>query len=193
MALSLLFGEDVNAEFLEHIKPVDYACYEQKYWGELPAAQARYRKNPRSFVFVMDDAAQETPRVAGYINFFPCEEGLYQDNVFRSPVIRDDDISPDEVAPWRHDANHVYIFSLAIHPDYQDCGAIKLLTRGFKDCLRRLEGEGYPISDVDGTTISPHGSRAARRWGFRKNRDLLDGTESYLLEGEALRAFLSGE
>lgn len=198
MGFSVVFGEDVDEDFLEGIKPVDYACYDRKYWGQLPAAQARYRKNPRSYVFVTDDDSASDggsgpASVAGYINFFPCEEGLYLDNVLRSPVIRDDDIRPEEVAPWRHEANHVYVYSLAIHPDYQNTDAIKVLTRGFRDCLRRLEGEGFPISDIDGTTISPHGSKAARRWGFRKNRDLADGTQSYLLDGSALRAFLEGD
>ena len=67
--------------------------YEPEYWGDPRNTQARYLKNRRSFVFVLDAGSD---RLAGYLNFFPCERGLYLDNLSRSPVIRDDDITPDE-------------------------------------------------------------------------------------------------
>ena len=104
MAYKVLFGEDVNEAFLAKLDEVDDACYEPEYQGELEKTVARWKKNPRQFVFVLDE---DTQRLVGYLNFFPCEQGLYEDNISRSPIIRDDDISPDEVAPWSAEENHV--------------------------------------------------------------------------------------
>ena len=137
MGFRVLFGEDVDEAFLYKLNRIDEACYEPKYWGEMENTLLRFRKNPRSFVFVLDDASDE---LAGYINFFPCEQGLYEDNLFASPVIRDDDITPDEVAPYRVDENHLFIISLCVHPDYQGGECIKLLSNSFIDYLLKPFG-----------------------------------------------------
>ena len=96
MSFTVRFGEEVDAAYLDKLVPVDQACYSEEYWGDPQKTVDRYLKNRRSFVFVEDD---ETGRLAGYINFFPCEEGLYLDNLERCPVIRDDDILPERRRP----------------------------------------------------------------------------------------------
>ena len=68
MALQLLFGDDVDVSFLDRLVEVDHACYEPEYWGDPRNTQARYLKNRRSFVFVLDAGSD---RLAGYLNFFP--------------------------------------------------------------------------------------------------------------------------
>ena len=138
MTYTVLYGEDVDVPFLDRLVAVDHACYEPAYWGDPANTVARYERNRRSFVFVVDD---ESGRLAGYVNFFPCELGLHQDNVSRSPVIRDDDIAPDEVAQYRTDENHLFVLSIAVHPAYQDGEVIRLLTDGFVGYLRRLRDD----------------------------------------------------
>ena len=187
MTFSVLYGEDVDVAFLSKLDPVDEACDEPKYWGEAANTIARYEKNRQQFVFVLDDATQE---LAGYINFFPCEEGLYKDNLSECDYIRDDDITPDEVAPYRHDENHLFIISLCVHPRYQGGGVIKLLTDGFIAYLNRLEEQGYPITDIIGTAVSPHGKKALRNMLFRELRQLSDGNTVFICDDTHLEKLL---
>lgn len=190
MSFTVRFGEEVDAAYLDKLVPVDQACYSEEYWGDPQKTVDRYLKNRRSFVFVEDD---ETGRLAGYINFFPCEEGLYLDNLERCPVIRDDDILPEEVAPYRTDANHLFVISLAVHPDYQGTEVIKLLSNGWVEYLNRLESEGLPITDIMGTAVSPHGKKALANYLFREVRTLEDGNTVYICDGKLLRHLLAGQ
>ncbi len=190
MSFTVRFGEEVDAAYLDKLVPVDQTCYSEEYWGDPQKTVDRYLKNRRSFVFVEDD---ETGRLAGYINFFPCEEGLYLDNLERCPVIRDDDILPEEVAPYRTDANHLFVISLAVHPDYQGTEVIKLLSNGWVEYLNRLESEGLPITDIVGTAVSPHGKKALVNYLFREVRTLEDGNTVYICDGKLLRHLLAGQ
>lgn len=190
MAYEILFGDQVDVAFLDKLVPVDRACYEEAYWGDPQRTVDRFLKNRRSFVFVVDPANGD---VAGYINFFPCEEGLYQDNLFRSPVIRDDDIRPDEVAPYRSDANHLFIISMAVHPRYQGTEVIRLLSGGFIDCLNQLRDEGFPVTDIMGTAVSDDGKKALRTYRFREVRTLDDGNVVYLCDGKLLDKLMAND
>ena len=190
MGYRIVRGEDVDSAFLEKLVPVDQACYEPAYWGELANSVARFEKNRQSFVFVVDDADD----VAGYINFFPCEPGLYEDNVFTGSVIRDDDITPDEVAPYRTDSNHLFVLSLAIRPQDQGTDAIKLLTSGFVEYLNYLQDEcGYPITDIAATAVSDDGRKALCNMLFREVRTLSDGNVVYLCDEKRLGKLLAGD
>ena len=102
----ILHGTDVDVFYLKKLDYVDHACYEEKYWGDEYNTIMRYEKNPDSYIFIED---LETGNLAGYLNFFPCEDKLYQDNLWRSEVIRDDDIMPEEIAEYRAEGNHLFI------------------------------------------------------------------------------------
>ena len=74
MELRILRGEDFGKEnypggvraFLDDkIMGMDRAVYPPEYAGCIENMDARYRKNPRSFVCVMDGE-----KLAGYVNFF---------------------------------------------------------------------------------------------------------------------------
>lgn len=186
----ILHGEDVDASYLQKLDRVDEACYEEKYWGEAINTIRRYEKNPRSFIFVED---LETGNLAGYLNFFPCEEGLYQDNLWRTQVIRDDDITPEEVADYRTEGNHLFILSLAVHPDYQGTEVIRLMSNDFIAYLNHLQDEGYPVTDIAATAVSVHGKKALRNYMFRQLRMLEDGNTVFLCDGPRLQKLLAGD
>ncbi|MBO4351907.1 MAG: hypothetical protein J5818_00250 [Eggerthellaceae bacterium] len=191
MSFSIVRGEEVDVGYLDALVRIDQACYEPAYWGDPANMAARFEKNRQSFVFVVDDDADD---VAGYINFFPCEQALYEENVFTGAVIRDDDITPDEVAPYRTDENHLFVLSLAIHPDYQGTDVIKLLTSGFVDYLNYLQDEcGYPITDISATAVSADGRKALRNMLFREVRTLSDCNVVYLCDEKRLGKLLAGD
>ena len=190
MGMHIVRGEEVEASFLDALVSIDQTCYEPSYWGDPANTVARFLKNRQSFVFVVDDS----DGVVGYINFFPCEEGLYEDNVWTGSVIRDDDISPDEVACYRTDENHLFVLSVAILPSYQDGEAIKVLTKGFVEYLNYLQDEcGYPITDIAATAVSDQGRKALRNMLFRQVRTLSDGNVVYLCDEKRLGKLLAGD
>ena len=82
MELRILRGEDFGKEnypggvraFLDDkIMGMDRAVYPPEYAGCIENMDARYRKNPRSFVCVMDGE-----KLAGYVNFFPVSKEMWQ-------------------------------------------------------------------------------------------------------------------
>ena len=87
MSFQILWGEDFAPGFLEKIMEIDRIVYKSEYVGELSKMQARYHRNPRTFVCVMDGE-----RVAGYINFFPVVQALWDEITETGMKIRDDDI-----------------------------------------------------------------------------------------------------
>lgn len=172
MNYSLLTGEMFEEDFLENVMAADRVVYESEYQGVLENMVARYRKNRRTFVCVMDG-----DHLAGYINFFPMTEALYQDIVFDSQQIRDDDITPEEVDIYRNDApNRLFIISVVILPQYRKTKeAIVALTDGFIDYLNRLQEEGYAVESIYGTAVSEDGLKALRNLLFVQKRTLEDG------------------
>lgn len=167
----LKYGEDVTEEFVYKIAPIDQACYKAEYMGQAINSVIRYRKNKRTFVFVCN----EKNELVGYINFFPCGKALTDDIMWKCDHIRDDEISPDEITEYDKDENHLYMLSVAIHPDYQGTDVIKIMTKGYRDYLDRLESEGYPITDIMASAVSSDGIRFLERNGFKRVRELSDG------------------
>ena len=146
MEYKILTGEDFGEEFLEKIMEVDRECYAGEYVGELSNMQARYRKNPKSFVCVMDGE-----HVAGYMNFFPVVNELWEDIVETGMTIRDDDISPEEVEVFSEGKLHnIYILSVAIREKYRDKKqdgkpVVQILTDAVISYLNKLQKQGYVL------------------------------------------------
>ena len=184
------YGTDVDIFYLKKLDYVDQTCYEEKYWGDEFNTIRRFEKNSDSYIFVED---METGNLAGYLNFFPCEDKLYQDNLWRSEVIRDDDIEPEEIAEYNADENHLFIMSLAIHPDYQGTEVIRMLSDEFIGWMNRKETDGFPITDIAATAVSTHGKKALTNYLFRQIRVMGDGNTVYLCDGVRLRKLLAHE
>ena len=172
-------GEEVDAEFVYKIRPVDVACYKEEYQGVAENSVIRFTKNQKTFVFVCN----ENDDVVGYINFFPCEENLYRDIISECDHIRDDEILPEEVAEYNDRENHIYILSVAIHPDYQGTEVIKIMTKAYEGYLEKIEKEGLPITDITASAVSSDGIRFLERCGFSQYRELPDGNRVFMKKG----------
>lgn len=187
MAYEILKGEQMGLAFLPRIMEIDRICYEAEYVGELSQMEARYKRNPRSFVCVMDG---EKP--VGYINFFPVGDALWEEITETGMKIRDDDIMPEEMADYSADKlNHLFVISVAVLPDYQkDKAVIMTLTDGFIDYLNALEAEGYKIGGIAGTAVSEGGQKFLRSRMFGLYREIEDGNKVYLCQGDYLKKLL---
>lgn len=177
MEFKIITGEEFDSSFLPRVMDIDKKVYEGSCVGNLENMIARYEKNPKSFVCVMDT---ETGRLAGYINFFPCTDDLYYDIVEDCPFMRDDDITPDEIADYQPKGNHLFIISIAIDPDYQDkTDTMKVLSKGFINYLNRIN-QDYRIEDLTATAVSPDGKKALTNFLFRQLR-ILEQDHGYIV------------
>ena len=190
MAYQVLYGEELGVDFLPQIMDIDCACYSAEYAGELEKMVARYEKNPQSFVCVADEG-----RAIGYINFFPVTPVLWEEIVETGMRIRDDDITPDEVADYsKEHENFLFIISVVIMPDYRDDrGVIQLLSDSFIEYLNRLESAGFLIGGISGTAVSEDGEKFLRTRMFRLYREIEKHNKVYLCDGIYLRKLLKNE
>ncbi len=189
MQFKILTGLDFEKEFLSSIMALDEMVYEKKYAGELKNMEARYEANRNSFICIMDE---EENQLAGYINFFPCTKALYEDILYHTDVIRDDDITPEEIAPYGKEENHLFIISIVVHPDYRKTKeAITALSNAWITHLNKLKKDGHPITDISAIAVSKSGRKALRNYMFTIERELSDGNTIYLCKGRFLEKLLA--
>lgn len=185
----VLRGEDFDITFLPRVMEIDRICYEDEYVGELSNMEARYLRNPRSFVCVMDE---DSDRLAGYINFFPVKPALWNEIVEEGMDIRDDDITPEELADYSAtEPNRLFILSVAILPEYQfapgqvpEEAVVRILSDGFIAYLNQLESEGFVIDAISATAVSEDGQKFLRDRMFRLYREIHSDNKVYLCTNE---------
>lgn len=188
MRFKVLTGLEFDAGFLPKIMELDKIVYSAEYAGELKNMVARYQANRDSFVCIMDE---ESGRLAGYINFFPCTDALYQDIRYQTSTIRDDDIRADEIAQYDTKTNHLFVISIAVHPDYRGGKAIVVLSDAWIAHLNMLQDGGFPITDISAIAISADGRKALRNYMFTVERSLEDGNIVYLCQQRFLEKLLA--
>ncbi len=188
MKYHVLTGEDFDVSFLPKVMDVDRECYAAEYVGELSQMEARYLKNPKTFVCVMDGE-----RIAGYINFFPVNDALWEDIAFTGKEIRDDDIMPDEVPEYAPEGNKLFIISVCVREEYRDQKeVIKLLTDSWIAYLNKLNKD-YKIEAIAGTAVSAGGRKFLSNCMFGIQRELEDGNTVYICDGPYLEKLLKND
>ena len=159
MSFKIVTGLDFEEDFLRKVMDLDELVYEKKYAGELKNMVARYRVNRDSFICVLDEEREQ--RLAGYVNFFPCTQGLWEslENLDENSPIRDDDIRADEIAQYTKEGeNRLFILSLVVHPDYRDKKAVVALSEAWRAHLEKLNGE-YPLTAIRAIAVSGDGKK----------------------------------
>lgn len=188
MQFKVLTGLDFEKDFLSQIMALDKLVYSPEYAGELKNMEARYAANRDSFVCILDESSE---KLAGYINFFPCTKALYEDILYHTNVIRDDDIKPEEIAPYQEEENHLFVISVVVHPDYRkDKEAITALSDAWIAHLNSLNEQGYPITDISAIAVSEDGKKALRNYMFTVERELSDGNTVYVCREHFLEKLL---
>ncbi len=184
---SVHFGEDMTAADISQLFALDEMVYEDQYVGEIDNMLQRFYSNPRSFVAVRQDG-----RYVGYINFLNLSKALYQDIMYASQEIRDDDIRPEELAPFtRGEEQHLFILSMVIHPDFRDQKVvIQTLTDGLIEALLKLGRDGYQLGSISATAVSEDGCKMLRNLWFRRVRQLQDENIVYVCDGDRLKRLL---
>lgn len=187
MALTIETGLTAPEGFIKDVFEIDKSVYSAELCGVIENLYKRYDFCPDSFILVYDG-----DRLVGYLNIFPIAGALYgQLNAPDFFGMRDDDIEPREMRPWRQDKpNNLFIISIAIIPEYRKGEAVKLLGNTLLAFLREKEQNGYKIGSIAGSAISHGGAKFLTRFGGRFIKELEDGYKYYLADGESLRSVL---
>lgn len=160
---------------LHDVFEIDKAVYSPELCGSFRNLCARFDKCQDAFILVYDG---ET--LAGYVTFVLAGETLYTELTDpNSSAMRDDDITPDEIEDWCEGKDHhVFIVSIAVKPDYQHGGAVKVLAKSLLTFLREKEAAGYHIASISGSAVSGGGAYFLQRFHAKKEK-MVDGGYTY--------------
>ena len=153
-------GFERNNNFIREVYDLDVAVYPRALAGVIDAMYDRYQWMPDSFLLLYCG-----DELAGYINFFPVCEELYDSLTDPEDMrMRDDDIKPYETEGYRLDRPaDLFIISVVIAEKYRDGEAIRELSVAFLDYRREKEENGYFIGSISGIAVSEDGTRFLSR------------------------------
>lgn len=177
MKYKILKGTEFSDIHLQQIMDIDLSVYSNEYAGTFSNLKNRFDRNNDTFVCVYDTQRE---KIVGYINSIPCTEGLYKSIVSESDVIRDDDITPDEISPdFSEKENNLYVISIAILAEYRGKdGIFPLLKDAWIDYLNDINKKN-PINSIVATAVSSDGRKALSSLMFSKVRQLNEDETVY--------------
>lgn len=145
---------------LKQVFEIDKAVYSPELCGTFKNLCVRYEKCKDAFILVYDG-----DKLAGYVTFVLAGEELYKELTDpASTAMRDDDITPDEMVDWcEGEGHHLFIISIAVHPEFQGGGTVKLLAKSLLAFLREKEEAGFRIDSISGSAVSGGGASFLRR------------------------------
>ncbi len=186
-ALRVIYGTDMTEEHLKMVYEIDKLVYTEELQGEYKNLKARFNGNRDTFICVM--VGEE---LVGYINFFPVGEALREELLDPEHTrIRDDDITPEELASYsKEDDNHIFIISVAVHPNWRGGDVTKLLGKSFARYIAQKHRSGYEISGMSGAVVSGGGRRFLSYMHFVPYKPLEDGYELYVCGGKNIEELI---
>lgn len=180
-------GLTAPAGFLDQVYGIDQQVYPRSLWGAPENLVSRYERCRDSYLLLYDGEV-----LAGYLCFLPIGAELYaQLNDLTDTAMRDDDITPAEMEPWRQgELNHLFILSVALLPAYRGGAAIRLLGDAFLRFLRDKEAAGYPIGSIAGSAVSGGGERFLTRFHGVFVKELDEGYRYYVADRKKVEELL---
>ena len=167
MELQLSVNLDDSDKFINQVLEIDSLVYPKELQGTFESVSERFHRNKDSYLLAVNQGI-----IVGYFCFFPINFELYQ-NINTINSFFDDDIKPDQILPYG-DLNNLFIISTAIHPDWQNGEAIKLLSQGFRSFILNKEKEKLHINSINCYITSESGVRLVKRFGMRKMYNIND-------------------
>ena len=177
------------ADFLEQVYAIDKQVYPPSLCGVLANLVIRYERCPDTYLLIYDGDV-----LAGYLCFLPLGDALYRQMTDPNDhAMRDDDIAPAEMEPWRvGEMNHLFILSVALLPAYRGGEAIRLLGDSFLQFLREKEAAGYLIGSLSGSAVSGGGANFLKRFGGVFHKEVDGGYRYHLADRKRIEDVLRG-
>lgn len=161
-----------DLEKLTQVYHLDKMVYTEAMAGNIDSDSLRFKKVPESFLLLYEDE-----KIIGYICFFPVTDVFYE-GMLLSDNLYDNNIVPKDMEEFkRGNQHHIFIISMVINPNYKGKGLFRLLTKSFKERIKKYHDEGYLISDICGYAVSGAGEHILRSFGCQIIKEIYDEEE----------------
>lgn len=169
-------GKKVSHQMIDQAIEIDRIVYNDDYQGIAEMCHQWWHKNAEIYVMIEDLA---TKTIIGYINAMPLEKEYY-DKVVSGEII--DVSTPSEYIQTYDfpDIYNLYFSSIAIHPDYQNTSAFKLLYDAFLLHLLELAKREIYFSEIAADAVSEIGERMCKYVGMKKIRESSHDSNIYV-------------
>jgi hypothetical protein len=160
---SVVSGSSVTAKDISEALELDYVVYDEVYHLPLKTCLSWYHCNPDIYTMVRDI---QSGKIIAYINISPITEECY--DKIRSGTFLDNYISEEDVLsydlPYLYS---VYIFSIVIHPQYQNTEVMRML---YDEVIKKFiyfgEHDVY-IRRIIADAVSEKGRKFCKLFGMK--------------------------
>jgi len=180
----ILTDKEITQEMLQEINNLDKKYFKEEYTWPTEYQIEIYNKNPKSLLIVTYEN-----KVIGYLNYLVLTKDKYEEMVNSDIAIDYFEIN-DISKFYRNRKNYITINSIVILKKHQNGIAIKKLLNKFKKELKTLNYNNFRISAINAIAISKDGNKVLKNLNFEMKKELKDGNNLYILEGEKLDKFL---
>ena len=164
--------QEFNLEQLTQVYHLDQLVYSEAMAGNINSDSKRFKKVPESFLLLMD-----SDNIIGYICFFPVTDYFYN-GMLSSDKLYDNNIVPKDMETFEiGNHHHIFIISMVINPNYKGKGLFRMLTKAFKDRIKKYHDNGYYISDISGYAVSGAGEHILKSFGCEIVKEIYDEEE----------------
>lgn len=168
-------GRKVTPDMIYQAVGIDNSVYSSGFQGVYETCLNWWKKNPDIYVMIEDCS---TKRVVGYINAMPLSNEYYLK--IRSGETIDIDLPCEEIENYDFpDTYKMYFASIAIHPDYHNTSAFKVLLDGFMFHMLQLYNREIYFSSILADAVSAIGQKMCRYMGLTHILDTNHGSKIY--------------
>lgn len=160
-------GENINEDFLEEIMKLDEMVYQKDVQGNLTELKERFITKKQKFLLLY-----QKKNLIGYICFFPITKDTTE-KIYSSNQIYEHHIKAKNITDYQKDIpTDIYIISVVIKPRYQNTSAIRILTNGFINYLKKKKEDGYLLNKLIASTTSDDGFKFLNNLNFKQIKTL---------------------
>lgn len=171
-------GKSVSLEMVNQAIEIDKAVYKEHYQGISDMCKMWWHKNPEIYVMIEDKSIF---KIIGYINAMPLTDECYDTIISGNTV--DVTLSVDNINSYDFpDIYKLYFASIAIHPDYHNTSAFKLLYDSFITHMLRLADREIYFSEVAADAVTETGTKMCQYLGMSKLLDSNHESTIYTLQ-----------
>lgn len=168
-------GRKVTREMIAQAVEIDKQVYNDDFQGILETCLGWWKKNPEIYVMLEDT---ETRKIVGYINAMALDEAYCEEII--SGTIVDTTIPIEYINNYDFpDVYKLYFASIAIHPDYHNTSAFKLLYDAFLLHIMRLADREIYFSEVLADAVSDSGEKLCKYIGMQQLKESSHGSKIY--------------
>lgn len=173
-------GRKITQDMIYQAVCIDQSVFSTEFQGIYDTCIEWWKKNRYIYVMIEDPLQK---RIAGYINAMPLTNEYY--HRIRSGETIDVNIPISEIETYDFpDTYKLYFSSIAIHPDYQNSSAFKILFDAFIYQIMHLFEREIYFSSIVADAVTPAGEKLCKYIGLTHTID--SNHDSKIYEGSLI-------